>query len=88
MLGFTVAYVNWNDRTNVHVQIRAPQKEGTYPDGYYSQNYIEIPYCCRRDGFVANGISLPIGKFMKWSVSILLRFTVLSATLYNLRCNY
>ena len=61
--GFEVAYVKWSDGYAIGPSNRAPLKEGTYPDGdYTSENYMEITYCCRRDGFIANGINLPIGK--------------------------
>ena len=53
--------MKWNDQSLF--PRRAPLTQGTYPDGdYRSENYMDITYCCRRDGFVDNGINLPIGK--------------------------
>ena len=40
-----------------------PLKKGTYPDGSFeSQKHLKIEFCCRQDGFVDNGIHLPLGK--------------------------
>ena len=42
-----------------------PKKEGTFPDGSYESNkHMKIEFCCRQDGFVENGIHLPLGKIL------------------------
>ena len=42
-----------------------PKKEGTFPDGSYeSDKHMKIEFCCRQDGFVENGIHLPLGKIL------------------------
>ena len=42
---------------------RPPLKKGTYPDGSFeSKKHLKIEFCCRQDGFVDNGIHLPLGK--------------------------
>lgn len=43
--------------------LKYPVKEGTYPDGSFdSDRHLKIEFCCRQDGFVDNGIHLPLGK--------------------------
>ena len=43
--------------------LKPPLKEGTYPDGSFeSKKHLKIEFCCRQDGFVDNGIHLPLGK--------------------------
>ena len=43
--------------------LRPPLKKGTYPDGSFeSKKHLKIEFCCRQDGFVDNGIHLPLGK--------------------------
>lgn len=43
----------------------SPEKKGTFPDGSYeSDKHMKIEFCCRQDGFVENGIHLPLGKIL------------------------
>lgn len=43
----------------------SPKKNGTFPDGSYeSDKHMKIEFCCRQDGFVENGIHLPLGKIL------------------------
>ena len=43
--------------------LKYPVKEGPYPDGSFdSDRHLKIEFCCRQDGFVDNGIHLPLGK--------------------------
>ena len=43
--------------------LRPPLKKGTFPDGSFeSKKHLKIEFCCRQDGFVDNGIHLPLGK--------------------------
>ena len=43
--------------------LRAPVKEGTFPDGSFeTDRHFKIEVCCRQDGFVTTGIHLPLGK--------------------------
>lgn len=61
LLDFEAASVNWDiwDTSKHALTV------GTYPDGDYqaTDDYrVAIQYCCRQDGFIGNGINLPIGK--------------------------
>ncbi|XP_073258586.1 uncharacterized protein [Porites lutea] len=63
---FEAASVTWKDDWGNFFptpdgHLKYPVKEGTYPDGSFdSDSHLKIEFCCRQDGFVDNGIHLPL----------------------------
>ena len=87
LLDFEAASVKWF--------VLAPVSSstiGTYPDGEYRPNSLRviIEYCCRQDGFVSNGINLPIGKIEEiisyFFLNVIFFLLVPDSFLFCIRC--
>ena len=67
---------DWKDGMVPPGWLRAPVKEGTFPDGSFeTDRHFKIEVCCRQDGFVTTGIHLPLGKA---SATVFFNFLALS----------